>query len=72
MKLEKREISLNEFDSLKDAFSMQKALLIEYTHALAQSHKRQTRDELIKLLVEVCEDLVFLKDLMEKSASEQA
>ena len=30
MKLEKREISLNEYDSLQDAFFMQKALLYQY------------------------------------------
>jgi len=33
MKLEKREITLNEIDSVKDAFVMQKILLNEYVMA---------------------------------------
>ena len=71
MKLEKREISLNEYDSLTDAFYMQKLLLIEYAHALAEACKRQTRDELVKLVIEVCEDMSLMRDLMEKSTCER-
>ena len=68
MKLEKREISLNEYDSLKDAFYTQKLLLIEYAHALAETAKRQTRDELVKLITEICDDMSLMRDLMEKSS----
>ena len=67
MKLEKREIALNEYDSLKDAFYTQKTALIEYAHALSEACKRQTRDELIKLIAEVCDDMSLMRDLMEKS-----
>ena len=36
MKLEKREITLNESDSLKDLLFFEKALLNEYVEALAE------------------------------------
>lgn len=68
MKLEKREITLNEFDSLKDAFYIEKTLLAEYVHALPQAERKETRSELLALIKEVGEDIFFLRDLLEGSA----
>ncbi len=70
MKLEKREITLNEFDSLKDAFYMEKTLLAEYVHALSKAERKETRSELLSLIKEVGEDMLFLRDLMRGSAIE--
>ena len=70
MKLEKREITLNEYDSLQDAFYMQKLLITEYAHALAKSSRKETRSELMRLLKETCEDMCFIGDLMHGSAIE--
>ena len=39
MKLEKREITLNERDSIKDAYYMQKVLLNEYICSLEKVEK---------------------------------
>ena len=66
MKLEKREISLNEYDSLKDAFYTEKTLLGEYLQTLEVYARKQTKNELLRLIVEVGEDLTYVRELMEK------
>ena len=72
MKLEKREITLNEYDSLRDAFYLEKALLNEYVNGLSDASKKETRAELLKLIKEICEDMLFVHDLMHGSAIENA
>ena len=66
MKLEKREITLNEKDSLADAYLTQKSLLLTYVAALDKVSKKQTRERLLDLMRETCEDLFFVKDLKER------
>lgn len=70
MKLEKREITLNEFDSLRDAFCMEKALIEECVQALFCVWRKETRDALVQLLKETVENALFLQDLMAGSAIE--
>ncbi len=70
MKLEKREITLNEFDSLRDAFYMEKTLMAEYEQALLQVWRKEARDTLIALLQETAENMLFLQDLMSGTAIE--
>ena len=70
MKLEKREITLNEYDSLKDAFFLQKTLLHEYVCFLPQAERKETRNEMIRLVKEVIEDMYTIRDLMKSSESE--
>lgn len=70
MKLEKREITLNEFDSLKDIFYLEKTLLSEYVEALSKATRRETQSELTRLIKETSEDLYFVRDLMRGSAVE--
>lgn len=70
MKLEKREITLNEFDSLKDVFYIEKTLLNEYVYALSKATRKQTRGELMRLLKETGEDMYFVRDLMRGAAIE--
>ncbi|MBP3434339.1 MAG: hypothetical protein J6K50_03605 [Clostridia bacterium] len=70
MKLEKREITLNEFDSLKDIFYLEKTLLSEYVEALSKATRRETQSELTRLIKETSEDLYFVRDLMRGSAIE--
>ena len=66
MKLEKREITLNEFDSLKDAYYIQKNLLEEYVDALPHTQRRQTRNRLMDLIKESAADLLYLCDLIKE------
>ncbi len=70
MKLEKREITLNEFDSLKDAFYTEKTLMGEYIQALSKAVRKETRNQLTELICEVTQDMLFIRDLMRGSAIE--
>ncbi len=71
MKLEKREITLNEYDSLKEAFYLGKLLLHEYIECLAKAERKEVKEELIRMMGEVGQDLHFTQKLMEKSAESQ-
>ena len=68
--MEKREITLNEFDSLRDAFFMEKTLMGEYVQALFCVWRKETRDKIQSLLQETAADALFLQDLMDGSAIE--
>ena len=70
MKLEKREITLNEYDSLKDVFYTEKTLLNEYAIAISKAQRQETKKELLRLMKEVGEDMCFVRDLMNGSAIE--
>ena len=64
MKLEKREITLNEYDSLKDIFYMEKLLLHEYISSLAKVIRKETKGEILSLMQETGEDAFFVRELM--------
>lgn len=64
MKLEKREITLNEKDSLKDVFYTEKNLLLSYCQYLCMAESNQTREELLALIKETGEDMLFTRDLL--------
>ncbi len=64
MKLEKREITLNEKDSLTDAFMMQKALLNGYVCAMEKATRTETKKTLLQLLQNAGEDYFYIGDLL--------
>lgn len=66
MKLEKREITLNEKDSILEAAYTSKSLLIEYVHALSHVERKEARKELLTHLKETGEDMCFLFDLVKQ------
>ena len=70
MKLEKREIMLNEQDSLSDVLFMEKSLLYEYVEGLAKVYRRESREALLGFFKAVAEDLFLINDLLEKLKSE--
>jgi hypothetical protein len=67
MKLEKREITLNEYDSLKDAYYLEKTLLREYAEGREVTERKETEGELSRLMREVGEDMEKTYQLMKKS-----
>ena len=71
MKLEKREITLNEYDSLKDAYYREKTLLNEYVCALCDLERKEVREEVLRMILETAEEIFFLQDLMDNSAKER-
>ena len=64
MKLEKREITLNETDSVKDVAYTQKNLLTQYVNALEYAERKSVREELLHLMKQTGEDLCFTRDFM--------
>ena len=47
MKLEKREISLNELDSITDALCAENLLVLEYTRGLEKAKRKEIRGVMI-------------------------
>ena len=72
MKLEKREITLNEADSLKDVYYLEKTLLREYSARLALAKYQETKHELSTLVKQVPADMESVERLMRKSAQNNA
>ena len=63
MKLEKREISLNELDSVVDAMCIEKLLLTEYVYSLERVKRKEIRATLLESMKQIGEDLFVLSDL---------
>lgn len=70
MKLEKREITLNEADSLKDMLYMEKNLLCRYGELMEKAERKEVRAELLRLMKETGEEVFFVFDLLKKSRGE--
>ena len=64
MKFEKREITLNEKDSLTDALFMQKTLLNRYVCALESVERTETRKTLLAMMQKTAEDYFYVTDLL--------
>ena len=67
MKLEKREITLNEADTLEEACFMEEALLHAYVDVLRCQTQKQTRTALLNHIREIAEDVYQLADLLSDS-----
>ena len=72
MKLEKREITLNEADSLKDVYYLEKTLLREYSARLALAKCQETKHELSALIEQVTEDMKTVESLIKKTVNGNA
>jgi hypothetical protein len=64
MKLEKREITLNEKDSIKDMVYFEEKLLLSYTEAIKTAQSKCARELLCTQLKETVEELRLLCDLL--------
>jgi hypothetical protein len=71
MKLEKREITLNEADSLKDIYYIEKALLTAYAEGEVFIVRKETENELAKLIAQTKEEKEKIYALWQKSKKEQ-
>ena len=67
MKLEKREITLNETDSLKDMFFWEKFLSGEYKEGAKRAERKETKSELIRLCEEAQADMEFIQERLQRS-----
>ncbi len=64
MKIEKREITLNERDTLKDMLFFERGLMKEYVSAIASAERKETRALLLDCLKETAEEIFMLRDLL--------
>ena len=64
MKLEKREITLNEYDSLHDIFQTEKNLLRAYIELLEYIESKEIKQAFIKAVSLVAEDMLSVLSLM--------
>ena len=71
MKLEKREITLNEADSLKDIYYIEKTLLTAYVEGEAFIVRKETENEIKKLKEQAKEEMERIYALWQKSKKEQ-
>ncbi|MBQ7830454.1 MAG: hypothetical protein IJ393_00080 [Clostridia bacterium] len=69
MKLEKREITLNEADSLQDTLYIAKSLLSAYTEHLAEVDRKETAELLVRHIKETAEELVFIAAIQKKQSN---
>ena len=67
MKLEKREITLNEADSIKDMYFYEKNLQNRYAHALKFAERKEAEGELSRLLREAEKDAAVLEELFKQT-----
>ena len=64
MKLEKREITLNEKDSLKDMYFLEKNLQTQYAEGVKFAERKETEGELSKLMREAEKDAAVCAELI--------
>ena len=64
MKNEKREITLNEKDSLTDMLETEKNVLNAYVDSLWQVEKKQFREQILRNLNETAQDAFLLLDIL--------
>lgn len=64
MKNEKRDVTLNEEDSIKDMLCMERVLLNEYVTAIYGAERKEARTALIEGLSATAEEVFFLEDLL--------
>lgn len=72
MKNSKREITLNEYDSLQDMLFMEKSLMREYCTAIFSARRKEVRSYLTEAFSSVTEDVFFLQDLLASRRDEKA
>ena len=67
MKLEKREITLNEEDSLKDMYFFEKNLQAQYAQGAKLAERKETEGELSKLMREAEKDAAVCAELLSQT-----
>ena len=70
MTLEKRELTLNEADSLKDTYYLEKTLLEKYLEGEKYAERKEARNELEKLTKQAEEDKKHILSLWQKAKNE--
>jgi hypothetical protein len=64
LRLEKREITLNEKDSILDMLRFEERVLNEYTRLLPCVERKETRQAVVDCIKAVSEEIFTLSDLL--------
>lgn len=64
LRLEKREITLNEKDSILDMLRFEERVLNEYARLLPCVERKETRQAVIECMKAVAEEIFTLSDLL--------
>ncbi len=67
MKLEKREITLNEKDSVKDMYFFEKSLQFRYAQGVKFAERKEIEGELSRLLRETEKDAALMEELCKQT-----
>lgn len=70
MKLEKREITLNEQDSMQDMFMTERNVLYAYTQALEKTNRKENVHCFCAHLQETAKELLLVKEKIQKLKEE--
>ena len=71
MKFEKREITLNEYDSIQDLLFAHERLAFTYLESVKLIEHRELRELLKSKLASVLDEIFLLQDLLERISEEQ-
>ena len=71
MKLEKREVTLNEKDTLKDMLAFERALLVEYALSAATIEGKERRNYFVDNLTGLEENVFLLADLLQERVKQE-
>ena len=71
MKFEKREITLNEYDSILDILLTHERLASLYFEGAKFANRKETRELLKKRLSETLDEIYFLNDLLDVLRKQQ-
>ncbi len=72
MKFEKREVTLNEYDSILDVLFAHERLASLYFEGARFANRKEVRELLKKRLGEVLDEIYFLNDLLDTLQKQQA
>lgn len=64
MKIDRREMTLNERDSVLDMLTAEKALLNEYCMALVAAKRKEVRTLLVERMTALADEVFLLTDLL--------
>ncbi|MBR2903939.1 MAG: hypothetical protein IKC37_04755 [Clostridia bacterium] len=72
MKLEKREVTLNELDTLRDQKCFTERLLTEYVRLADEITSTERRREYLTLVEKTMEEIFLLADLIKEKEMDQS
>ena len=71
MKIEKREMTLNEKDALKDTLTFERALLLEYAALSPLTYGTERRENYIAMMEQILHNIFEISDLLREQKTQE-